>query len=269
MDEKLVKEIGMKLGEKNTEELSKILKDYNEEEWSQEAFESIRRILVSRGKSLPEQPFRKSVRAENGLSEGSELRGVVLNGGISRKAINIIAFAGLFIFGWLITIAFDLLGKGKTGGWYFKALLVTLLIARFFAPPLGILALIIYITACIHANLLLSHYKKLARERIAEIDSRGEVNIDTEIEKGLLFYRVIGDRKTGVGFCRKALEMPGGDPFLLNLAGVVLSHYKQYKEAGELFDRVLASTKDKALIKQTGENINYVNKKIAKQKHVS
>jgi len=266
MDEKLVKEIATKMEEKGTEELVKILKDNNKEEWSEDAFEAIRRILVSKGENLPEQPSQKSVA--KGLAEGSELRGVVLGGGISRKALNIMAIIGLFIFGWLITIAFDLLGKGKQGWGYFKALLAALIIGRFFAPPVGILAVIIYITACIHANLLLSRYKSLARERIAEIDSQGDV-IDTEIEKGLLFYRVIGNRETGIGFCRKALQMQGGDPFLLNLAGVIMSHYKQYREAGEFFDRVLASTKDEALIKQARENHNYVNKKIAKQRNIS
>jgi len=267
MDEKLLKEISKKMEEKSTEELLKILKENNKEEWSEEAFESMRRILVVRGENLPEQPSQKSVA--KGLAEGSELRGVVLGGGISRKALNIMAFIGLFLFGWMITIAFDLLGKGKQGWGYFKALLAALIIGRFFAPPVGILAVIIYITACIHANLLLSRYKSLARERIAEINSQGEVNIDTEIEKGLLFYRVIGNRETGIGFCRKALQMQGGDPFLLNLAGVIMSHYKQYREAGEFFDRVAASTKDEALIKQVRESRNYVNKKIAKQRNIS
>jgi len=267
MDEKLVKEIATKMEERGTEELVKILKDNNKEEWSEEAFEAIRRILVSKGENLPEQSGRRS--SAKGLAEGSELRGVVLGGGISRKALNIMAITGLFIFGWLITIAFDLLGKGKQGWGYFKVLLAALIIGRFFAPPVGILAVIIYITACIHANLLLSRYKSLARERIAEIGNQGEINIDTEIEKGLLFYRVIGNRETGISFCRKALQMQGGDPFLLNLAGVIMSHYKQYKEAGEFFDRVLASTKDEAMIKQARENHNYVNKKIAKQRNMS
>jgi len=262
MDERLAKEIMKNFEGKSTEELLSFWKENNKEKWSEEAFESMRRILVARGESLPIRTEEKS--GKKTLHDIPELYNLVLGGGLSRKALNIIAFIGIFIFGWLIALVFTFLGKQKPGYRYVMAILVILIFGRRLVPGIEILASVIYISGWIHANLVLSHCKTLARKRIAEIESQGEININTEIEKGLLFYRALRDKGKGVDLLRKSLQMADGDPHLLNLAGVVMSDYKQYREAADFFDRLLANTNDKILIKQVQKNRNYVQKKMSK-----
>lgn len=263
IDENIVKEVSRRMEERSTEELLKIWKENNKEEWSEEAFEAIQRILVARGESLPVQ-FKEEVK-EKTFRDIPELYNFVLCGGISRKALNIMAFIGLFIFGWLLLMVFENLGKGKRGWWYVWPIIIAISIGRF-VPFIGLLAPLIYLVGCLDANAILTHCKKLAKERIAQIESQAEVGIDTQIERGLLLHRVLRDREVAVEIFRKVLQVPGGDPFFLNLAGVVMSDNKQYQEAISFFDRVSQDAKDETLIKRATENRNYVTKRMTKQK---
>lgn len=266
MDEKLVKQIAEKMKEKNNDELLKIFKENNKWEWSEEAFEAIRRVLAARGESLPIQSEEEG--RKEALNNEAELRKVIFAGGITRKALNITALIGLFVFGWLMAFIFEYLGKAKQGWRYVIVIISALMIGRLFAPPIGVLALIIYIISWIHANLLLSRYKRLATERMAELETRGENNVNTEIEKGLILCRVLKDKK-GVDILGRTLQMAGGDASLLNLAGVIMSDNKRYKEAAEFFDCALAGTNNEVLIKQLKQNRAYADKKMAKQRNVS
>jgi len=267
MDEKMVKNIMVKMEEKNTDELLKIYKENNKEEWSNEAFESMRRILAARKAILPEQkqPEQTTEDAKKSFCGNAGLSNLVLTGGISRKALNITAFIGIFIFGWLIAVVFDMLGEGKLGWRYLWPILISFMIARLFAPPIGALALIIYIVAWIHANILLSHYQSLAKERLNEIENRkSAMDVDATIEKGALLGRALRNKQAALDVLRQASGMTGGDPLLLNLAGVIMSDHKQYEEAVAFFDRALQSAKEETMIKNITANRNYVNKKLAK-----
>lgn len=62
MNENLIKEITKKLETKSTDELIEIWKEDKQEEWSPEAFEAARRILVSRGENVPGRAEEKAAR---------------------------------------------------------------------------------------------------------------------------------------------------------------------------------------------------------------
>jgi len=55
MDEKQLEQIRFRMEEKDTEELLEIWKKNDREEWTEEAFETIREILLARTGSLPTQ----------------------------------------------------------------------------------------------------------------------------------------------------------------------------------------------------------------------
>ncbi len=55
MDEDWVKQIQKKMNEMNTEELQAIWVSNDHKEWSNEAFEAVRRLLMARGAPLPKQ----------------------------------------------------------------------------------------------------------------------------------------------------------------------------------------------------------------------
>jgi uncharacterized membrane protein YhaH (DUF805 family) len=55
VDVKLIAQIQNNMNTKSTEELHKILDEHNKDEWSNEAFEAIQRILKERGENLSDQ----------------------------------------------------------------------------------------------------------------------------------------------------------------------------------------------------------------------
>ena len=58
------------------------------------------------------------------------------------------------------------------------------------------------------------------------------------------------------------LQLSGGDPQLLNLAGVQFSGAKRFREAKQLFDRALETAKDEALVKQIKKNQAFAEKRL-------
>jgi hypothetical protein len=199
------------------------------------------------------------------IGGNQELNDYVLKAqGIGRKGLNIMCFIGIFIFGWLLAIAFDMLGKKGQGWFYVVPIIGCLVISQQAGPQVGIFAPIIYIIGWIHANILLSLYQSSARNRIAQIDqlSGSESTIDVTLEKGLLQSKVLRDQGAGTATLAQAFQMPGGDGQLLNLAGVQLFATKRYAEARGFFDRAMLSTKDDALIKQIKRNQANVAKKL-------
>ena len=117
-------------------------------------------------------------------------------------------------------------------------------------PALFLLWLVVYVVAWVHANTTLSHYQRLARQRLSEMDQRGETDADTLLERGLLLQKVLGDTRAALGALDRARALPNGEPALLYQAGVVMSSNKRYPEAAEFFDRAAATAADAALITQ-------------------
>jgi len=187
--------------------------------------------------------------------------------GLGRKGLNIMCFIGVFIFGWLLVTAFNMLGKKRQGWFYVVPIIVCLMISRLDAPAFGILASIIYVIGWIQANVVLSGYQSSARDRIAQIDqlSGAQLTVDVIMEKGILQSKVLADTDAAAATLTNALQMPGGDAQLLNLAGVGLFAKKRYAAAKQFFDKALSSAKNDELIKQIKQNQTNACKKLTNQ----
>jgi DNA-directed RNA polymerase subunit RPC12/RpoP len=187
--------------------------------------------------------------------------------GLGRMGLNIMCFIGVFIFGWLLTMAFQSLGKKNLGWYYIGPVFVCLAISRFggdLAQLAGMVALILYAVGWIHANLVLSEYQSGANKRIAQIEglSTGNKTTDILLEKGILQSKVLGQKELAFATFAKAAQMPGGNAKLLNMAGVALFASKRYAQAKPFFERALSGTKDDGLIKQIKQNQASVEKKL-------
>ncbi|MDZ7413360.1 MAG: hypothetical protein ONB15_07475 [candidate division KSB1 bacterium] len=138
------------------------------------------------------------------------------------------------------------------------------MIGYFTGQPLPwVLGVALYIAAWIHANKALARYEAAAKQRLAEIDRQREVETDAVLEKGLLLYKVLQEKQAAVDVLTSALQMSGGDPALLNLAGVIMTKSKRYEEAAQFFELALAGARDEVLIKLINKNRAFVSKKIA------
>ncbi len=158
---------------------------------------------------------------------------------ISRTALNITACIGVFIFGWLITVVFDGLGK-KGLGWIYLILLGVFVAGSVqMNPAFGPVAALIYIGAWIHANLILSRYHSLARSRIQEIDRLNPPELDSQVEKGLLCFRILKDKQHAADVLVNALTLPSGTPTALRTAGDILTACQQTEQAAEFYERAI------------------------------
>ncbi len=199
------------------------------------------------------------------LGGSQELADYVLQGGaLGRLGLNIMCFIGVFIFGWLLLSAFDTLGKKRLGWIYMAPYIACLAASRLIEPRLLILALVIYAIGWVHANMVLSKHRSDARDRITEIDrlSEGRATVNAVMEKGILQWKVLGDGEAATETFAQALQMPGGDAQMLNLAGVAMGGNKRYEEAKVFFDRALLAATDEVLVKWIKRNQASVEKKI-------
>ncbi len=187
--------------------------------------------------------------------------------GIGRKGLNIMCFIGVFIFGWLLASAFDMLGKKVLGWFYFVPIILGLIFAQQEEPVFWFITPVFYVIGWIHANLILTGYQSIARRRIAEIDQQscGQPTTDEVLEKGIIQSKVFGQKEIARVTFQSALQMPGGGPGLLNVAGVRLFGDKRYAEAKPFFERALASA-DGQLKTQIEKNLANTEKKLRKQR---
>ncbi len=224
------------------------------------------RIGLSKNAETPiEQVDNNQKGWWNMINGNQELNEYVLRAqGLSRKGLNIMCFIGIFIFGWLLAIAFESLGRKKQGWFYVVPIIGFLVISRESNSPIGFLAPVLYVVGWVHANRILSGYQSSAQDRIVQIDrlSEGALTTDVVLEKGILQSKVLSDDEAAGATFLHALQMPGGDAQLLNLAGIRLYATKQYAEAKQFFDRALSCCSDDALTKQIKRNQVNVEKKL-------
>jgi hypothetical protein len=98
------------------------------------------------------------------------------NTGISRTRLNVQAFIGLFIFGWLMSMNYDALNK-KGLGWTFLIVFAILLITSYQVQSgLWFLAIAVYLGAWIHTNVLLTQQQKEAKEKFLALKKEPAVN---------------------------------------------------------------------------------------------
>ena len=85
--------------------------------------------------------------------------------GISRTRLNIQAFIGIFIFGWLMKINYDHLGMKGLGWAFLIAMALVFAIGRQVEPMIFAVGLVIYVAAWVHTNVLLTNKQRIAREQ--------------------------------------------------------------------------------------------------------
>jgi lipoprotein NlpI len=85
----------------------------------------------------------------------------------------------------------------------------------------------------------------LAKQRIAEIDQTqsSEHTADVILERGLLKAKVLRQTDQAMSDFTNVLQLSGGDPQLLTLAGVQFSGAKRFGEAKQFFDRAFETAK--------------------------
>lgn len=187
--------------------------------------------------------------------KNKEIYNYIVNArGISRPVLNIVAFIGFFIHNWIIGILFYWLGKLSLGLAYslpIACLYFTMAITEStWEGSLSAILLVLYITSWIHANVILSRYQSIARQRIAEINSQVDPNINALLEKAVLLYKVLRRGPQAVEILLDALSMPGGDPLLLYYAGVILRENQFHSKASEFYDRASQRAEDESLMRK-------------------
>ncbi len=166
---------------------------------------------------------------------------------ITRRKLNVLCFFGLFVCGWLLLWVLEGLGKKNLGYKYLLLLVISFTVSSHDLSPISLVALAIYIIGWIHANLILSGYRKLAAERIIQIDSlkKEDISIDVVLEKGMLQSNVLLEPEAAITSLMQGLAMPGGEPKLLNMAGRILLANNREEEAEEFFNKATSRVKEK------------------------
>jgi tetratricopeptide (TPR) repeat protein len=219
------------------------------------------------------QEEARSAQVPQGLPKFDELRNYLWKSGgygISRTVLIVGPFIGWIILGLPTLAVFSSLGKRGIGLAYLIPYNILGIVAGYIlsdpwgdyieALPWILLAVVgLYIAAWVHINVIRSRYQLAARQRIAEIEHRAETGIDSVLEKGLL-HGVLQEKQTAIDVLSQALPMSDGDPYLLTLAGNVMSISRRPKEAVQFYDRALAIAKDEVLIKQIKNRLKFVRR---------
>ncbi len=146
--------------------------------------------------------------------------------GISFFKLNVFAFVGLFVFGWLLVMVYEDLGKKKLG-W---GILVSLVLCLS-AGKINIIFLsfggLIYLIGWIYANFILYSVHSLAKKRIHYTDRTIKPDINLLLEKGILLGIVLKNKNTAIKILSQAIKHPGGDKNLLFWAGAVMNRCDQ------------------------------------------
>lgn len=183
--------------------------------------------------------------------------------GTNRTAINVMCGVGLLVFGWLVAVPFLLMGKRLFGWLYIISVLILFRVA-IRVDEVWLVYFLVYIIAWVHANLAFSHYQRLAQLRRPMIEPRAGYDINAALEMGVLYKKALGQTWGAVDILSKALTMPGGDPALLNQAGLVMYSSKRYYEAVEFFRRALDSCSDSKLQAAIRKNFVKASRKLQK-----
>jgi GPH family glycoside/pentoside/hexuronide:cation symporter len=238
--------------------------------------------------------------ADTKFGGNRELADYVLTApGVGRQTLNALFTAGVILLlavavgrlaldisGWLaiagvvpalagIVVVFVLLGKQRLGWWYVVVMLGCVAAGRK-EDYLGIVGIIVFVVAWIHANGILTESVASTGPRLAQIDAlqpqeqeqdekdkeqKGEAapvpskqSVDLTLERGLLHARVRKDMARARSAFEEVLRQSGGDAELLNAAGSVLLADKDYAQAERLFERAIASAKSEELIRLIKKN---------------
>lgn len=113
------------------------------------------------------------------------------NVGISRKRLNIQAFIGFFIFGWLMKVNYDELNKKKIGSVFIVVILflVGLSYLSRYDPELRgasvvfwSAAVVFYLAAWLHTNILLTSLQKVMKEKYFSLKRSEEIKYKMQVD---------------------------------------------------------------------------------------
>jgi tetratricopeptide (TPR) repeat protein len=179
------------------------------------------------------------------------------------------AYAGLLNGIWLQligSVVCFLLAKTKVGlGLVISAFVIFFIVVLTPLIELPLLPflpfMLSYIASWAYANVVLSRYRKLSRQRVAEIEKESSPTTDNLLEKGVLLL-MLSRKPQALEAIKSALTREGGEAFLWNLAGIVLSNMKMYSEAKTAFDKATETSPDDRLLKKIKRNLKLVQKKL-------
>lgn len=208
-----------------------------------------------------------------------DLSACILAGrGVSRTNLNVTAFFGAFLVpvalgNLLLYYMYRDLGQKKRqkqcgisllvayAAWIFS-LMASASGGTFVAAwVVGFAGLAIYVGWWVYANMVLSRCKAAAQYRLADFSVRSRSDIDSVMEKGLIFYRVLRKQREGIDLLVKAADIPGGNPLLLAYSGLLLSSKAHHGEASHMLDRALPQIKDAALVRRIEKARAFIAKK--------
>lgn len=182
--------------------------------------------------------------------------------GISRRTLNILCFTGLFIFGWLIGVAYNLLGFK---GWQFfvPIFVASILVAA--GQQIGVYlifpAIAYYISGWFGANVTLTKLVRTGKKRIAEIDlSNG--GAAERIEIAVIQQKLLHEPEEALRNLEAGIETSCNDSKYL------LAAAKASEQLGaiEMADRYLTKTIESSANAEYAEEISKLKKKLANSK---
>jgi tetratricopeptide (TPR) repeat protein len=118
-----------------------------------------------------------------------------------------------------------------------------------------------YIASWAYANVVLSRYRKLSRQRVAEIEKESSPTTNNLLEKGVLLL-MLSRKPQALESLKSALAGEGGDAFLWSLGGIALGQMKMYSEALTAFDRATEASPDDRLMKRIKRYRKLAQKKL-------
>ena len=151
--------------------------------------------------------------------------------------------------------AFARLGKAQRGEWY-VAVMVGCVVAGLSEQYIGVVAIIVFVVAWIHANGVLSECAASVGPRMDEIEVAAQARPSASLwlEQGLLQARVLLDASAAQKSIERALDLPGGDAMLLIASGVVMLEARSMQRAKQCFERAAAATSDVELLQTIRRN---------------
>ena len=200
--------------------------------------------------------------------------------------------SGAMLVAFIPGMAFEFLGRDKARNSYFLLLVLVWIYPNYIArasieniikqsytqssnngsaEPILFVALItlwlmyfLYIIGWLHANVALVRYKNLARKRIGDLNKDIDAGrpVDKILEGGLLEWKVLGKSDRALFDIAYVINQEGGDPQLLEMAGMMHSNKKRFADARGFYLRAIESTSDQKAIKQIENRLRLIAKRI-------
>lgn len=200
--------------------------------------------------------------------------------GISRIGLNIYCFIGTFTLGIPLIDLFKRLNNQSIGlmYWFSYVILSAIVFVKRFGDLnlelkdiqlmrlLAFIGLIIYLTAWVHSNIILSKYRRFGKSRLDELDKlpQDQLTMNLLVEKGLIKLKVLSLKDEAFEEFRRALQFSGGSDNALTMVADYTYHFKQYNLAKQFYERALSNTGNNTLIKHINKVLPYVEKKLKK-----